>query len=187
VNPNLSETQFPRKMKVQRKTDWGHTYQSNEDVIHRGVGMSMPPYRAARFHAAQTPEEKAQIVMEHVQADPAGNPGNGRGGALGQHWTTQPSVARGFSGPGAGRGDIPVIFHAEPPKPSHVYSPEGQARHGIGGKHYSESETTLRSRAPVRLLGMSFPDDPTPGPQETGYGTYVPVSARLKSGGHGAY
>lgn len=205
MNPNLNETQFPREMKVKRRVDdparWGakQTVERIEPVIHRGVGIPMTTERASRFHAAQSPEEKAAIVMEHVQSSSHGGSNNREGwdNALGSHWTTTPSVARGFTGHGNGPNkelekyglpqNIPVMFHAEPPAPSHVYSEGGQAHAGFGPRHFAgEDETTLRKNAPVKLVGMSFPEKGS-GPDDNGYGPYVPVSAKLHAGSRKPY
>jgi len=180
ASDHLNGQQFP----------WG-------SVVHRGVEIAMPAERAARFHAARTPEEKAGIVLEHLNASSRNGADNRLGwdGNAGQHWSQSIGVARGFATshitPGHEKQmsdlglprNVGVILHAEPPAEAQRYTPRGQRNRNAG--YPSESEVTLKSSAPVRLTGMSFPDDRPEvwgKPAERQPDTYAPVSARLRAG-----
>jgi hypothetical protein len=166
-------------------------------VVHRGVSLAMPPERAARFHAAGTPAEKASVVMEHLNASNENGNNNrlGWGGNAGQHWTNSASVARGFStqhstpahakqmGELGLPRDVGVILHAQPPTEAQRFSPRGQRN--FGANYPSEDEVTYKGSAPVKLTGMSFPDDRPEvwgKPSERQPDTYAPASARLRAG-----
>lgn len=182
MNPNLSP-QFDQSR-------WGET-------VHRGVELAMPAERANRFHASQTPEEKAAIVLEHLRSSSHNGANNrlGWGGSTGQHWSESIGVARGFAvnhitpahEAELGRFGLPrnvgVILHAQPPTEAQRYTTRGQRNSNAG--YPNEAEVTFKSGAPVRLTGMSFPDDRPEvwgKPSERQPDTYAPVSARLRAG-----
>lgn len=166
-------------------------------VVHRGVEIAMPAERAQRFYAARTPGEKASVVLEHLQASSQDGANNRLGwdGNAGQHWSNSVGVARGFATNhitpahekqmndlGLPR-NVGVILHAQPPTEAQRMTPRGQRN--MGAAHLSEDEVTYRSSAPVKLTGMSFPDDRPEvwgKPAERQPDQYAPVSTRLRAG-----
>lgn len=150
------------------------------DTVHRGVVMSMAPYRGKRMDSASTPEDKAKHVMSHLRAkpDPGAGAEQGWSGTTGQHWTTNPRVADTFSynrEPGA--HEYSVIMHAQPPTAQHQMTP--QERSKIRADEAGEDEVSFRPNAPVNITGMTFPGHGNAPDQ------YVPMSAKLKAGNTG--
>jgi hypothetical protein len=152
--------------------------------------------RTDRFHAATEPDEKAKIILEHLESParmPSGSHSNreGWGGKTGQHWSNDQRVARGFSRPNPASQkqlreyglpeDVSVVLHAKPPTEAQRYTPRGQ--HWRDADHPSEDEVTLKARAPVHLVGMTFPGHREYGKPATDKpGEYVPVNRRLRAG-----
>lgn len=153
---------------------------SSPDTVHRGVIMSMAPYRGRRMDSASTPEEKAKHVMAHLRAkpDPGAGAEQGWGGTVGQHWTTARNTADTFSyNREPGEHEYSVIFHAQHPSEQHRLT--DTERNKISADVAGENEVAFRPNAPVNITGMTFPA------HGNGEDKYVPVSARFKAGNTG--
>lgn len=143
-----------------------------EGEIHRGIslhGMSVyHPEVDAFIHDESIPAAaRAARLMDHL--GPRLEKDKWGGGGVGKHWSTSERIAQGFATaymndkehpwheffhyPGATR----VIFHAAPPKPSHmITSPRTKMQHDILPTSHGEREIPLRNRAPVMLTGISW-------------------------------
>lgn len=151
-----------------------------DGTVHRGVIMTMAPYRGRRMDSASTPEEKAKHVMAHLRAKPDLGSGaeQGWGGTTGQHWTTNPRVADTFSyNREPGEHEYSVILHANHPTEQHRLT--DIERNKIAADVANEGEVSFRPNAPVNVTGMTFPGHGS-GPDQ-----YVPMSARLRAGNTG--
>lgn len=151
------------------------------DTVHRGVIMTMAPYRGRRMDSASTPEDKAKHVLAHLRAkpDPGAGAEQGWGGTTGQHWTTKRSVADTFSYNREQESphEYGVILHAQHPPEQHRLT--DTERNHIAADVHDEGEVAFRPNAPVNITGMTFP----------GHGSspdvHVPVNARLRAGNTG--
>jgi hypothetical protein len=167
-----------------------------------------PVYRGMRIHAgdlgdiaadrSQSPQRRAGAVLEYLRSPSGqekyggGHTGAGAGGRLGQHWSSDPHTALGYSSGATDSdydwqpGSVSVVLHAErPPVSKQVTGSRGLSRiEAFGEGAHSEREVSFRRNAAVNLTGVTFPDwergDTTP----IGSGvpqTHVPLNEKFKA------
>lgn len=144
-----------------------HTAELPEEM-HRGFPFRLPPELHALVHDESRPaDERARALMAHLDQHSADQARYGDGGT-GVHWSTKPSVARGF----ATRYDTwnhpiqsfvhdpestQVVLHARTAEPGQMIRGKRTMRErDIFGINHGEGEIPLRKGSRVQLTGISW-------------------------------
>jgi GNAT superfamily N-acetyltransferase/mRNA-degrading endonuclease RelE of RelBE toxin-antitoxin system len=132
---------------------WDHWHPQLQPEMHRHLSVRLPGDHPAHDDRLPMPE-RAQAVLERVSEGTADRPG-----ALGWHWTDDPSLS--FLGTGEGRlqpGHTPVIVHARTPPREHIEDNTWTLREDRAVKDWDhpEREVPLKRNAPVHITGISW-------------------------------
>lgn len=139
-------------------TDWDREYPRLPETLHRGMNISHAQMRAAAEEGGD-PHEVVHRLLDHAQAAISRH-----SGTLGMHWSADEDKAReyaAFGGWKSHRDDphsVPVVFHIAKPAREHIETDPDrlQERGVIGMDYHDDQEVPLRSRAPVKITGMSW-------------------------------
>ncbi len=148
----------------QASTDWHQEYRHLPSRMYRGMALRLPSATHDRVHDPDVPvAHRAQALSDHLRSYQ---------GQLGPHWTPTQSQAEHYADVGAYsfKGNsyskvdpsvTHVVIHAAKPRLKHIEKdPDELASQGtIGFGYHEDAEIPMRSRAPVRVTGMSWKRD----------------------------